>query len=274
MPSWKRIIHPYPNFTRPYHAGYPQFPPSASRMHGARTGSPSAPDGVPEDWLPDQGWDWSSNHQDGETAQGAVIARRPGFPRGAPETPGYVPPAVRSRLSRRPRPDLRQSGWDATEAEFDFGYGVEDLPDAGFAQAHRSTPCHSHARLRLAEGVAWRRSRSLGGSSVRTADIYSHAIRGRDEAAAQTWDVIIQRARSEKSKAIQLSEGRSGLGPPYSTASRGGREGLQQRAKSLSQVYIARRPIQYVKPRYIDPDIPTTAGSLQCERGPAYDEAH
>jgi integrase len=64
---------------------------------------------------------------------------------------------------------------------------------------------HSHASLLLAEGVDLATvSERLGHSSVRvTADIYSHAIRGRDDAAAQTWDVIMQRARAERSKAIQ-----------------------------------------------------------------------
>jgi integrase len=43
----------------------------------------------------------------------------------------------------------------------------------------------------------------LGHSSVRTtADIYSHAIRGKDHAAALSWDEIMQRARSEKSTAV------------------------------------------------------------------------
>jgi integrase len=43
----------------------------------------------------------------------------------------------------------------------------------------------------------------LGHSSVRTtADIYSHAIRGKDHAAALSWDNIMQRARSEKSTGV------------------------------------------------------------------------
>jgi hypothetical protein len=42
---------------------------------------------------------------------------------------------------------------------------------------------------------------TLGPSSVRTtADIYSHAIRGKDHAAAQCWDDIMQRSRSETDK--------------------------------------------------------------------------
>jgi len=41
----------------------------------------------------------------------------------------------------------------------------------------------------------------LGHSSVRTtADIYSYAIRGKDHAAAQSWDDIMQRSRSETEK--------------------------------------------------------------------------
>jgi hypothetical protein len=35
-----------------------------------------------------------------------------------------------------------------------------------------------------------------------TADIYSHAIRGKDHAAAQSWDNIMQRARDEKPKGV------------------------------------------------------------------------
>ena len=46
-------------------------------------------------------------------------------------------------------------------------------------------------------------SERLGHSSVRTtADIYSHAIRGKDRAAAQIWDDIMQRARAEKSTGV------------------------------------------------------------------------
>jgi integrase len=46
-------------------------------------------------------------------------------------------------------------------------------------------------------------SARLGHSSVRTtADIYSHAIRGKDHAAAQSWDAIMQRARGEKSTGV------------------------------------------------------------------------
>jgi integrase len=63
---------------------------------------------------------------------------------------------------------------------------------------------HSHASLLLAEGVDLATvSARLGHSSVRTtADIYSHAIRGKDHAAALSWDDIMQRARSEKSTGV------------------------------------------------------------------------
>ena len=63
---------------------------------------------------------------------------------------------------------------------------------------------HSHASLLLAEGVDIATvSERLGHSSVRTtADIYAHAIRGKDHAAAQVWDDIMQRARAEKSTGV------------------------------------------------------------------------
>jgi integrase len=63
---------------------------------------------------------------------------------------------------------------------------------------------HSHASLLLADGVDIATvSERMGRSSVRTtADIYSHAIRGKDHAAAQSWDQIMQRARAEKSMGV------------------------------------------------------------------------
>ena len=46
-------------------------------------------------------------------------------------------------------------------------------------------------------------SERLGHSSVRnTADIDSHAIRGKEHAAALCWDNIMEQARSEKSTGV------------------------------------------------------------------------
>ena len=63
---------------------------------------------------------------------------------------------------------------------------------------------HSHASLLLADGVDLATvSERMGHSSVATtANIYAHAIRGKDRAAAQTWDSIMQRARAEKSMGV------------------------------------------------------------------------
>ena len=63
---------------------------------------------------------------------------------------------------------------------------------------------HSHASHLLHEGVDLLTvSERLGHSSVRTtAEIYAHAIRGKDDAAAEAWDAIMTRARAEKSKDI------------------------------------------------------------------------
>ena len=54
---------------------------------------------------------------------------------------------------------------------------------------------HSHGSVLLADGVDLATvSERLGHSSVRvTADIYSHALRGRDQEAAQRWDEFMRR---------------------------------------------------------------------------------
>jgi integrase len=58
---------------------------------------------------------------------------------------------------------------------------------------------HSHASLLLEKGVDIATvSERLGHSSVATtASIYSHAIRGKDRAAAQVWDDLMQQAGGE-----------------------------------------------------------------------------
>jgi integrase len=63
---------------------------------------------------------------------------------------------------------------------------------------------HSHASLLLEKGVDIATvSERLGHSSVATtAAIYSHAIRGKDRAAAQVWDDLMQQSRSENSTGV------------------------------------------------------------------------
>src|ERR1035441_3195612 len=58
---------------------------------------------------------------------------------------------------------------------------------------------HSHASLLLSEGVdIVTVSARMGHSNVRTtAEICAHAIRGKDQAAAQVWDDVMERARGE-----------------------------------------------------------------------------
>ena len=54
---------------------------------------------------------------------------------------------------------------------------------------------HSHGSVLLADGVDLATvSERLGHSSVRvTADVYSHALRGRDQDAAKRWDEFMRR---------------------------------------------------------------------------------
>jgi integrase len=63
---------------------------------------------------------------------------------------------------------------------------------------------HSHASLLLEKGVDIATvSERLGHSSAATtAAIYSHAIRGKDRAAAQVWDDLMQQSRAEKSTGV------------------------------------------------------------------------
>ena len=57
---------------------------------------------------------------------------------------------------------------------------------------------HSHASVLLANGVDLATvSARLDHSSVRvTADVYAHALRGRDREAASRWDELMGRATS------------------------------------------------------------------------------
>jgi len=61
---------------------------------------------------------------------------------------------------------------------------------------------HSHASCLLADGVDLATvSERLGHSSVRvTAEIYSHAMRGRDQEAARRWDELMGRTSQERPK--------------------------------------------------------------------------
>ena len=64
---------------------------------------------------------------------------------------------------------------------------------------------HTHASLLLEEGAGLATiSERMGHSSVRTtADIYSHAIRGKDREVAEMWDKIMLPAReASRSKVV------------------------------------------------------------------------
>ena len=70
--------------------------------------------------------------------------------------------------------------------------------------ASLDTVRHSHASLLLEKGVDIATvSERLGHSSVATtAAIYAHAIRGKDRAAAQIWDDLMQQSPAENSTCV------------------------------------------------------------------------
>jgi integrase len=150
--------------------------------------------------LPDQGWADLQKHQDGNVAQDRVAARHR---ERQDEFRRQYGPGYRSDL------DLIIANPDGTPLKPDSVSGTVSrlcrmlgLPKG--ASLH--TVRHSHASLLLERGVDLATvSERLGHSSVTTtATIYSHAIRGKDRAAAQVWDDLMQQARAEKPAGVFL----------------------------------------------------------------------
>ena len=167
--------------------------PRQHRLHGSVT-------------LPDQGRAGVQSHQDGGASQGRVAA-----------DDAVVLEAHRLRqdeFRRQFGPDYR-SDLDLIFANPD---GTPLMPNSISSTVSRvcrrlglpkgaslHVLRHSHASLLLEEGVDLATvSERLGHSSVRTtADIYSHAIRGKDQEAAEMWDKIMAPAReASKSEVV------------------------------------------------------------------------
>ena len=140
----------------------------------------------------------------------ASWSKRP--PRNTP----WALPAVLARHRERQAEFRRQFG-PAYRSDLDLIFANPDgtplMPNSVSATVSRlcrtlklpkgaslHTVRHSHASLLLEKGVDIATvSERLGHSSVATtAAIYSHAIRGKDRAAAQVWDDLMQQSRAEK----------------------------------------------------------------------------
>jgi hypothetical protein len=80
-------------------------------------------------------------------------------PRGAPPQAGPVPPAVWSRLPSRPRSDLRQPRWFATETRLGIGIGLALVSQAEAAAGNQLAFSATHTRI----GVAGCRCAAAGG---------------------------------------------------------------------------------------------------------------
>jgi integrase len=126
--------------------------------------------------------------------------------RRTPQAATGVPPAVRFRLPDRSGFDIRESRRHTTEARFDFGIGVGAVPAPETTEG--SQPAHPAPQSWVAPAGGGMEitavSERLGHSSVRvTADVYSHAIRGRDDEAARRWEAFQGRNLPEKQTGVQ-----------------------------------------------------------------------
>lgn len=129
-----------------------------------------------------------------------------------------LPPSAMARLEehRKRQDEFRQQFGPDYRADLDLIFANPDgtplKPDSISASvsllcrrlglpkgASLHTLRHSHASVLLANGVDLATvSTRLGHSSVRvTADVYSHALRGRDREAACRWDELMGRTPSQ-----------------------------------------------------------------------------